>query len=1660
MLQSGRRVACIVLVLAVPVIGAPATGPVVLVQKGQCDHQIALQPGASASEQFAAEELQSHFEDCTGVVLPIVQGVPAGGGSMIVLGCGDVAQGFGVDPGAAELGEQGYLLRTVPPHIVIAGTKAAGTMYGVHRFLEDHLGVRWYAPGVTKTPTVTNLTIPSTDSVVQPAFLMRNTSYRWPGSDGIFHARVGNNRNSHDADHPQGIGYRFDGSCHTYFRFVSPWEFFDSHPEYFSEIGGVRFGEETQLCLTNPEVLDIVTERMLQRMADRPNHRQHNFSQMDYYNYCECENCSAMNAEYGTLGGTQFWFVNELAKRTSVDYPDKQIGTLAYTYTAEPPVGMQMHENVAVWLCHMYPSCDSHAIQSCPLDSEYERQATAWSQICSHLYMWHYIVDFTHYYTPFPNLRAMAADMRFYRDLGVEGVYLQAMSASGGGGEFSLLRPYYGMKLLWDPDQDADAILLDFLNGYYGAAAGPIWQYITILHDKVDDENIHMHLYTNPAQGYLSDDVVSQAMSLFDQAEAAVQNDPVLLDRVRVARMPLTYARVFPRNGYEIQSGQIRWQGGIASLTEAAEFVQLMVDHGFYSIREAWGGDRNGFITLAGLLNSRPAALNIQNGLLSIDVVPHLGARALRIVHTASGKCITAFNNVRALWFPFAGGMEHRIGETFRYYGWMDAGTVLNQTGTSITTGQVTADGWQLVRTLTLPPGESVVEVETTVVNPRSYDATLRLRSHLELNPGDLQTARVRFTDRGGAQVDKDMTAVLAGLRQGEHFYADSAPAGSWTFSGSRNMEVTHTFEDDLLDFTWLYAYPESDGQLDLEMWLKRQQLPPGGSVTLRETLEVVWTAIAPVVESMTDQNVPIGEAYAQTLNLLEGTTPVAWTKLAGPDGLTVDPNTGAVSWPEAGPPDSVHTVTVEARNERGTHLESWTVTVTAPPVIAGIASRNVEASQDYVEVPQLEQGHSLPIAWSLVAGPPDMQIDPNTGEVAWANAGPPDQQFGVTLKAENDLGEHEVSWDLTVVASPLVEGVPDRQVQLGQAYTETPNVSRGYVIPIAWSLVKGPADMTVATDTGVVDWPSPTPPDVVHAVTLRAVNDVGEYDVSWQITVTASPVIRDVPDRVIPAGRSYAELPGATRGHSLPITWSIVQGPPGLAIDAVTGAVSWPDPGQAATTATVTIRAQNDVGAAEGSWQVAIVVMPQIDPIPSRQAVFGEPYTETPSLSEGQSFVTWSLRDGPQGMEVDPDTGVVTWKNPTPVDAVHAVRLRASNAAGTDDVSYELTVAPTPSVPVINAMTDQAAGPGSTYVGPSPWLVSGTKPVTWSLVDAPAGMSVDPETGVVTWPNATHEGSPHRVALRATNVLGWDDESWTVSVAVPNRSITFSVAPAVPELALNIDGNRYAMPQTFAWQPGSVHEVSVDSPQALSDGTVYRFDAWNDGESSTSRTIVVDGVSQYVAVMRAVTVTSLFIAGPDEVGENATASYRLTLGLSDGTAANVTSESVWRLSSDKFAEIAGGELTAHSVETDAYLEVHATLDRPGFSQTARLGVTILDVPETCTLSVSTSPGGTAAPLRSTHTGGQVVTVLVPAAPEEGMVFAGWTGDAAGTTNPLRLTMDADKSVVAQFVKPDPNTGAASGAPCAAPAVVGGMVFLMALALTRGPSSTGRRRRQ
>jgi len=75
------------------------------------------------------------------------------------------------------------------------------------------------------------------------------------------------------------------------------------------------------------------------------------------------------------------------------------------------------------------------------------------------------------------------------------------------------------------------------------------------------------------------------------------------------------------------------------------------------------------------------------------------------------------------------------------------------------------------------------------------------------------------------------------------------------------------------------------------------------------------------------------------------------------------------------------------------------------------------------------------------------------------------------------------------------------------------------------------------------------------------------------------------------------------------------------------------------------------------------------------------------------------------------------------------------------------------------------------------------------------------------------------------------------------------------------------------------------------------------------------------------------------------------------------------------------------------------------------------------TLTISSSNGGTTNPVPGNYTYDSGAYVSVQAIPNSGYNFTGWSGDVTGTTNPISITMNGDKSITANFSAPTGNGG-------------------------------------
>jgi len=67
------------------------------------------------------------------------------------------------------------------------------------------------------------------------------------------------------------------------------------------------------------------------------------------------------------------------------------------------------------------------------------------------------------------------------------------------------------------------------------------------------------------------------------------------------------------------------------------------------------------------------------------------------------------------------------------------------------------------------------------------------------------------------------------------------------------------------------------------------------------------------------------------------------------------------------------------------------------------------------------------------------------------------------------------------------------------------------------------------------------------------------------------------------------------------------------------------------------------------------------------------------------------------------------------------------------------------------------------------------------------------------------------------------------------------------------------------------------------------------------------------------------------------------------------------------------------------------------------------------TLTIAAGTGGTTDPSPGSYIYDPETQVTIRAIPSSGYEFSGWSGDASGTTNPITITMDSDKSLTASF---------------------------------------------
>jgi len=542
-----------------------AAASLTLSTDGKTDYVIVIPSRPTPQDRRAAEELALWLGEMTGAEFPIVTDSETPRETEISVGKTNRLAEADVPQANADLAAEGYAIGVVGKRLFLVGGRKRGALNAVFALLEEDLGCRWYPtldvepgenggspvadPKCNRIPQTPSLQFRPVPRSYAPLFI-----YRAPGYTNAYEVDWALRNRTWDGSSkiPDELGGNLNwmGLCHEMGRLVPASEYFEKHPEWHALIDGKRSPQ--QLCMTNPEVVKVLTKELLKRLREAPDADFADVSPNDGGGHCACPKCDAINKENGSPSASQIYFVNKVAEEVSKEFPHIRISSAAYLDSNSPPTKIRCHKNVSVFLAN-----DAHSWVK-PLipftkpgasSERYRKAIEGWTSICDTVLVWDYFCNFQHYLTPMPNLHVLEPSIRYYAKHKIRGIQMQGIGYHAAG-DFSALRTWVIAKALWDPSLSVDALIDDFIWGYYDEAAPAIIEYRALL-DRIatpqrnQTNSICFSMDRNyPNAPFLTREFLDKATAIFNRELAKSSLPSDIRRRVEVAKLPLTYVKL------------------------------------------------------------------------------------------------------------------------------------------------------------------------------------------------------------------------------------------------------------------------------------------------------------------------------------------------------------------------------------------------------------------------------------------------------------------------------------------------------------------------------------------------------------------------------------------------------------------------------------------------------------------------------------------------------------------------------------------------------------------------------------------------------------------------------------------------------------------------------------------------------------------------------------------------------------------------------------------------------------------------------------------------------------------------------------------------------------------------------------------------------------
>jgi RHS repeat-associated protein/fibro-slime domain-containing protein len=244
-----------------------------------------------------------------------------------------------------------------------------------------------------------------------------------------------------------------------------------------------------------------------------------------------------------------------------------------------------------------------------------------------------------------------------------------------------------------------------------------------------------------------------------------------------------------------------------------------------------------------------------------------------------------------------------------------------------------------------------------------------------------------------------------------------------------------------------------------------------------------------------------------------------------------------------------------------------------------------------------------------------------------------------------------------------------------------------------------------------------------------------------------------------------------------------------GASINGTSGEINWDPPGEGSYTFEAKV---TDGRGGEDTQKWTVIVgsqstgnhNPIVTSVPPTSGQDGRPYRYNVVASdEDGDALTYFLVGSPAGMTIDRKTGVIDWLSP--VDDMYEITVRvADGRGGVGEQVFDLMIQSQPpgnQAPRILSTAPTAAVVDFTYRYDVRAEDPDADPLTFELVLAPDGMTIDDETGVIVWKPDFDQVGVHSVLVRVTDGEDIDLQRFDITTTTLNEPPEFTSTPFGP---------------------------------------------------------------------------------------------------------------------------------------------------------------------------------------------------------------------------------------------------------------------------------------